>query len=226
MQLVARFAMRKFTSALFGSLKNRLFGIQTPAQRAAGAVRNLFKIVHDDTRTGGQAVRGMEASIQRFTDVAGSVQPSLGITIETRGVREAARALDGLIDCNKYALMQRIVLTVEAIAKREAPVRTGALRRSINSRVERGGDVAIVGTNLKYARAVHEGRGAVVAKGKALRIPLKSGVIYRKQVGPARANPFLTRAFAQARPQIERELKAYADTMLADVASQINRGRR
>ena len=66
----------------------------------------------------------------------------------------------------------------------------------------------------------------MVAKGKALRIPLKSGVIYRKQVGPAKANPFLTRAYAQAMPQIDRELKRYGDKMLADVVSQINRGRR
>ncbi len=44
---------------------------------------------------------------------------------------------------------------VEGQAKANAPVRTGRLKNSINSRVQ--GDVAIVGTNVEYATHVEYG---------------------------------------------------------------------
>lgn len=46
-------------------------------------------------------------------------------------------------------------LLIEGQAKANAPVRTGQLRNSINSRVE--GDKAIVGTNVEYATHVEYG---------------------------------------------------------------------
>lgn len=57
----------------------------------------------------------------------------------------------------KQRLMQRVVLTVESNSKRVTPVRTGHLRRSINSRVEASGERGIVGSNVIYARFVHDG---------------------------------------------------------------------
>lgn len=54
-------------------------------------------------------------------------------------------------------LMQQILLAVEASAKRRTPVRTGTLRRSIATRQEGGGVRGYVGTNIRYARPVHDG---------------------------------------------------------------------
>ncbi|HEU4328066.1 MAG TPA: hypothetical protein VFS21_33325 [Roseiflexaceae bacterium] len=66
----------------------------------------------------------------------------------------AAAALDpGNLDLVR--LMSRIVLTVEGGSKRETPVRTGHLRRSETSRVERAGERGVIGTNVKYAPFVH-----------------------------------------------------------------------
>lgn len=58
----------------------------------------------------------------------------------------------------RRSLLQRVVLLVEANVKRRTPVRTGNLRRSITSRVEASGDRGTVGTNVKYARFVHNKR--------------------------------------------------------------------
>ena len=51
-------------------------------------------------------------------------------------------------------LMQRVVFTVEASAKRETPVLTGNLRRSVTGAVV-GVTQGIIGSNLIYAPIVH-----------------------------------------------------------------------
>jgi hypothetical protein len=48
-------------------------------------------------------------------------------------------------------LMSRIVITVEAEVKRKTRVRTGTLRRSWTSRVERAGERGVIGTTVVYA---------------------------------------------------------------------------
>jgi hypothetical protein len=51
-------------------------------------------------------------------------------------------------------LMQRVVFTVESSAKKETPVKTGHLRRSVTGAV-RGVREGIIGSNLIYAPIVH-----------------------------------------------------------------------
>lgn len=51
-------------------------------------------------------------------------------------------------------LLQRVVMTVEAEAKKVTPVRTGTLRRSVTGAV-RGVQEGVVGSNLVYAPIVH-----------------------------------------------------------------------
>lgn len=55
----------------------------------------------------------------------------------------------------RQALLQRAAYLVERNAKRETPVQTGTLRRSITTAV--GTRRALIGTNLHYAVYVHEG---------------------------------------------------------------------
>ena len=59
-------------------------------------------------------------------------------------------------------VLQDIGLLVEGEAKRNAPVRTGTLRRSITNRVE--GNAAYVGSAVEYARYVHEGTKYMAAQ--------------------------------------------------------------
>jgi HK97 gp10 family phage protein len=117
--------------------------------------------------------------------------------------------LAGLVD--PRTLMRRATLIVEAQAKRESPVRTGHLRRSITSRVDTSGKRGYVGTNVRYAQAVHEGTRARTIRPRsanALAFRVGNARVVRKSVRHpgTKANPFLRRAFDKARPRVEREL--------------------
>jgi len=67
------------------------------------------------------------------------------------------------LDAMKLRLMQRMVLTVEANAKRVTPVDTGTLRRSLYSKVETS-ERGLVGSNVMYARFVHDGTRKMAAR--------------------------------------------------------------
>lgn len=51
----------------------------------------------------------------------------------------------------RQALMQRIVLTIQGNIQRRTHVRTGNLRRSWTSRVEKSGERGVIGTTVAYA---------------------------------------------------------------------------
>jgi len=55
----------------------------------------------------------------------------------------------------KTELMTKITLVALARSMPHTPVRTGTLRRSETTRVERGGDRGFLGSNLVYAPFVH-----------------------------------------------------------------------
>jgi hypothetical protein len=67
---------------------------------------------------------------------------------------QIAAQLRNLTNRTLTEAMTRSVLIVEGNAKREAPVKTGNLRRTITSRVEQGGKRGVIGTNAPYARPV------------------------------------------------------------------------
>jgi hypothetical protein len=86
---------------------------------------------------------------------------------------------------------------------------TGRLRSSIlGTLIMRNGEpVGIVGTNVKYARWVHDGTGIYGPRGQVIRpvrakfLRFKAGgrVIYRRQVKGMRPNRFLLFALSAAR---------------------------
>lgn len=121
---------------------------------------------------------------------------------------------------DKAAPMRRAVLVVEAQAKRESPVKTGNLRRSITSRVEQGGNRGVIGTNVRYARAVHDGSKPHVIRAKAKKALYWRGAAHpvKKVKHPGnKGNPFFERAMRVARPQVERELAAHFDRVLGTI---------
>jgi hypothetical protein len=85
---------------------------------------------------------------------------------------------------------------LEALAERGADVAraksTGSVRGSIVTR-KVGSSVEIAAT-APHATFVEHGRGAIVAKGKALRFEVNGTVVFAKRVGPARARPFMAPA--------------------------------
>lgn len=116
------------------------------------------------------------------------------ITIDAAAVEALASRLASAAsayDAAIRAFLSRVALHIQREAQLAAPVRTGTLRRSITSEVQPR--AARVGSNLDYARHVHEGRGEVVARpGGVLRFTARDGsVVFVRRVGPAAANPFL-----------------------------------
>jgi hypothetical protein len=64
---------------------------------------------------------------------------------------ELAKRLTPEYQAMRQMLMQRIVLVVQANIQRRTRVRSGNLRRSWTSRVERSGERGVVGTSVVYA---------------------------------------------------------------------------
>jgi HK97 gp10 family phage protein len=80
------------------------------------------------------------------------------------GLENINKTLDRLQSGKNVAeALGKACAIVEAAAKRKAPKDTGALRRSITSKVE--GDVGIVFTPLEYAPYVEYGTGLFAEKG-------------------------------------------------------------
>lgn len=98
---------------------------------------------------------------------------------------------------------------VESEAKRLCPVDTGRLRSSITTELLRtgGGRLTVrIGTNVKYARAIHDGTRPHTIRprraGGVLRFPGRGGqIVYARSVQHpgTRARPFLRDALRAAR---------------------------
>ena len=105
-------------------------------------------------------------------------------------------------------------LTVRAIrvqtrARELCPVDTGRLRSSITWRIDRRGGVpiAVIGTNVSYARYVHDGTGIygprnreiVAAPGRVFRFVARDGaVVFTRRIRGVRPRRFLTNALEAA----------------------------
>jgi hypothetical protein len=112
--------------------------------------------------------------------------------------------------------VDRITIQGEAFAKEGVGVRTGHLRRSIaHTPATFGGGTArgSYGTSTTYARIHEEGRGPIVARGKALRFTVGGRTIYRKRVGPAAGRWYMRKSRARLGPIMARE----ADRMGAEI---------
>lgn len=94
------------------------------------------------------------------------------------------------------------------------PFRTGGLRKSIQvDLIGRG--VATVGSNLNYARSVHDGRPALVIRAKKKKALFWPGAAHpvKKVYQPARqGRPFLL----EAAEELEREGYGFLDRYLTD----------
>lgn len=147
----------------------------------------------------------------------------MSVVVDAREVYQLAAKFDGAADAIDDELtisMKRLGLVTEGFAKAEVGVKTGTLRRSITSQVKGGGGsiTAEIGTQgVPYARIHHDGRGPVVARGRALHFFIGGVEFFRKRVGPAKANPYMDKALAQVRPLIGPEIGAAVGRALGRV---------
>lgn len=106
--------------------------------------------------------------------------------------------------------LERKAIRTRDIAARKAPVDTGRLRSSITWRIEfvAGRPVAVIGTNVEYARFVHDGTGIhgrakapILAKpGKVFVFTPKGSTdaVFARSNKGVTARPFLTDALKEA----------------------------
>lgn len=135
--------------------------------------------------------------------------------IDTKAVQALAQKLTNaqpIIRDEMLTGMRRSMTQIEADAKRDVPVDTHALQRSITHTVTQGngGVVGIIGAHTPYARAIEEGRPAIVIrpkKGKYLVFEIGGQTIFAREVNqPARAaRPYLKTAITKNRAAIQRE---------------------
>jgi phage gpG-like protein len=124
------------------------------------------------------------------------------------------RAIHDLIGSPRGAVARDLLRrgrAVEARAKIGAPVDTGRLRSSITHQLvtDARGMAVRVGTNVDYARGVHEGTGIYGPRGRPIR-PVrakvlrwrskrsKSGFVFAREVRGVPGRPFLRNALPAA----------------------------
>lgn len=94
----------------------------------------------------------------------------------------------------KIKLLKRMTITAEGAAKKVTPVLTGTLRRSITHRVESTGSHGVIGTNIEYARYVHDGTSRMQAR------------------------PFLRQGIENSRAQFDVFIEEAGDELMARIA--------
>lgn len=123
--------------------------------------------------------------------------------------------LDRMVtDDRMEELLTKCCLIVERSAKENAPTDTGALKRSITSRVE--GHTGIVFTNFEYAPYIEYGTGLFGKSGKRI-TPRKAKALhwtsrggeehFAKSVAGMKPRPFLIPALQKNRERILEILK-------------------
>lgn len=135
----------------------------------------------------------------------------------------AARLRIARID--KVALMTKVVFTLERFAKMRAPVKRGTLRRNITGRVESGGNLGLVGTNLHYAPYVHEGTRAHTIKPRNARLlsfKTSGGAqVYARMVRHpgTKPQPFLKEALRDGRGDVNQLMKQSGLRLFEEIVS-------
>ena len=130
------------------------------------------------------------------------------MNIEMQGMGNVLNAVDGLVDPQKMQqALGKACALVERTAKQKAPKDTGALRRSITSKVE--GNVGIVFTPLEYAPYIEYGTGLFAENGGRTNVPWN----YQDDEGNwhetsgLHPHPYMRPALYENREKIKRILK-------------------
>lgn len=134
------------------------------------------------------------------------------MAIEFEGMDEVLKAIGDLADTNQLeSAMGRACALVERSAKQKAPKDTGALRASIQSKVENdNGNIAgIVFTPLLYAPYVEYGTGLFAESGGRKDVPwwYKDDAGEWHKTSGQHPQPYMRPALNESREEIIRILK-------------------
>ena len=134
------------------------------------------------------------------------------MAIEFEGLENVEEMLNGLLDETKLKqALEKACALVERSAKQKAPKDTGALRRSITSKVEGSGNElrGVVFTPLEYAPYIEFGTGLFAEEGGRMDAPWN----YQDDEGNwhstsgQKPQPFMRPALDENREEIKRILK-------------------
>lgn len=137
------------------------------------------------------------------------------------GLDALARRFTGaeqIIGRELVTMVDRLTIAGSGVAKRNVGVKTGTLRRSLTHEPARraGGTVrGAFGSNVPYARVHNDGRGPIVARGRALRFTIGGQVLFRKSVGPAKGRRYMEAGAAEIRKRTPAETAAAARRITA-----------
>lgn len=126
------------------------------------------------------------------------------------------------MDTNKIAMLMAEKVREIATRQENIPFLTGDLRKSIKAQIIRQG-VASVGSNLSYARAVHDGRGPITIRPKNKKALYWKGAKRPVKVvnQPARkGRPFLKNAMLE----MVKDLSFLTPYVRKEVIDQIKNG--
>lgn len=150
------------------------------------------------------------------------------ITVQLRGDKELQAALKrpDLISAPVQRFLQRSSFSIEAQAKLNSPVDTGRLRSSINTRIS--GNLAKVGTNLKYAPHVEYGTRPHFPPLAALqpwarRHGFGAGGAFMVARTIALRGTRATRFFGRAIESNQQNIQRFAQQMSTEIAQAIRR---
>lgn len=134
------------------------------------------------------------------------------MSIKFEGLNEVLDSLEKAANLEKFEeALGRACAVVERAAKQNAPKDTGALRRSITSKVEKNGDViqGVVYTPLEYAPYIEYGTGLFAEDGGRMDVPWNyqddQGVWH--STSGQKPQPFMRPALDENREEILRILK-------------------
>lgn len=131
------------------------------------------------------------------------------MTKHVKGLEQLTKKLDRLSKPELYEkALSHSALLVEVDAKKLAPVSTGILRQSINTKIDKGKMEATVGTPLKYAPYIEYGTGIYSSEGTGRKTPwtFKIGDGWVTTEGQ-RPQPFLGPALRQNKKKIAKHFK-------------------
>jgi hypothetical protein len=143
------------------------------------------------------------------------------LTVRLTGLDPIARRFtngDDIVADEAVVMVDRLTIAGSTEAKRHVGVRTGTGRRSLAHEPARRAGRAVVGafgTNVPYMRIHNDGRGPVVARGRALRFTIGGVVFFRKRVGPAKGRRFMEKGAAEIRRRTPAETAACARRITA-----------
>lgn len=129
----------------------------------------------------------------------------LYVQIDQSAIKDMCTSPNGMVGRDIYRRGQNVL----AAAKKGAPVLTGRLRSSLGIQVgkSRGEVVARIGTNVNYARYVHDGTGIFGPKSTPITPKRQGGVlkfeaggktVYARSVKGMRGRPFMLDALRRA----------------------------